>query len=94
MVVASLGMKMVVFRIREYEQDSIFSLNIPFKGECCSENLHFEAEFGIFIVGDNIMKQFTPSEAKKLVKDILAQKKQKAEYFQAKGTLKGFAPAK
>lgn len=52
------------------------------------------AEFGIFRIGDDIMKQFTPSEAKKLVKDILAQKKQKAEYFQAKGTLKGFAPAK
>lgn len=63
-------------------------------GCCCSANLHFEVEFGIFKLGDDIMKQFTPSEAKKLVKDILAQKKQKAEYFQAKGTLKGFAPTK
>ena len=42
----------------------------------------------------NIMKQFTPSEAKKLVKNILAEKKKKAEYFQANGTLKGFASAK
>ena len=40
------------------------------------------------------MKQFTPTEAKKLVKDILAEKKKKAEYFQANGTLKGFASAK
>jgi len=40
------------------------------------------------------MKQFTPSEAKKLVKNILAEKKKKAEYFQANGTLKGFASAK
>lgn len=63
-------------------------------GYCCSANLHFKVEFGIFKLGDDIMKQFTPSEAKKLVKDILAQKKQKAEYFQAKGTLKGFAPTK
>lgn len=42
----------------------------------------------------DIMKQFTPSEAKKLVKNILAEKKKKAEYFQANGTLKGFASAK
>jgi hypothetical protein len=41
-----------------------------------------------------IMKQFTPSEAKKLVKDLLAEKKKKAEYFQENGTLKGFASAK
>lgn len=40
------------------------------------------------------MKQFTPTEAKKLVKNILAEKKKKAEYFQANGTLKGFASAK
>ena len=40
------------------------------------------------------MKQFTPTEAKKLVKDILAEKKKKAEYFQVNGTLKGFASAK
>ncbi len=40
------------------------------------------------------MKQFTPAEAKKLVKDILAEKKKKEEYFQKHGTLKGFAPAK
>lgn len=38
------------------------------------------------------MKQFTPLEAKKLIKDILAEKK--AEYFQANGTLKGFVSAK
>ncbi|SHH50184.1 hypothetical protein SAMN05720761_11664 [Fibrobacter sp. UWCM] len=41
-----------------------------------------------------MMKQFTPSEAKKLVKDLLAEKKKKAEYFQENGTLKGFASAK
>lgn len=43
---------------------------------------------------DNAMKQFTTSEAKKLLKDILAEKKQRAEYFKANGTLKGFAPTK
>jgi len=43
---------------------------------------------------DNAMKQFTTSEAKKLLKDILAEKKQRAEYFKANGTLKGFVPAK
>ena len=40
------------------------------------------------------MKQFTPSEAKKLIKDILAEKKKKAEYFRANGTLKGFVSTK
>ena len=43
---------------------------------------------------NNAMKQFTTSEAKKLLKDILAEKKQRAEYFKANGTLKGFVPAK
>ena len=41
-----------------------------------------------------MMKQFTQSDAKKLVKDLLAEKKKKAEYFQENGTLKGFASAK
>ena len=40
------------------------------------------------------MKQFTPSEAKKLVRNLVAEKKKKAEYFQENGSLKGFASAK
>ncbi|WP_407443796.1 hypothetical protein [Fibrobacter sp.] len=40
------------------------------------------------------MRLFTTSEAKKLLKDIIAQKKQRAEYFKANGTLKGFVPTK
>ena len=82
--------KRQIYKVRDVD----FGLEFSYEGYCCSANLHFEAEFGIFRIGDDIMKQFTPSEAKKLVKDILAQKKLKAEYFQAKGTLKGFAPAK
>ena len=35
-------------------------------------------------------KQLTPSDAKKIVKKILAERNKKAEYFQANGTLKGF----
>ena len=40
------------------------------------------------------MRQFTTSEAKTLLRNILAEKKEKAEYFKTNGTLKGYAPTK
>ena len=35
-------------------------------------------------------KQLTPSDAKNIIKKIIAKRNKKAEYVQANGTLKGF----
>lgn len=35
-------------------------------------------------------KQLTPSDAKNIIKKIIAKRNKKAEYFQANGTLKGY----
>lgn len=40
------------------------------------------------------MKNMTSTEAKKIFQQMIAEKRRKAEYFQAHGTLKGFVTVK